>query len=277
MFERIEKDGQEIVIVKMINEIIVDKDFDGKDLGENELIMIGSTAGIDRDGESIDPTAWDLKQFKKNPVILPQHDYRKPAIGKAKDVKMVDGKLTFKIEFPEDGVNPEADIYRKLYKSGFMNASSVGFIGKEWVDGDGKKSPFRKFTKVELLELSLVSIPANPEAITQAKAFLNDEEIKFFETELEKSNDPNLILNDEHVKQHSEIMEFIEEAKAKFAFIEGFIVGMTKSQSEDDSYIKSLLCGEPKPLSNEQASTDKVGQLREVLLEKSLKQILKGE
>ena len=272
MFERIEKDGQEIVIVKMTNEIIVDKDFDGKELGDNELIMIGSTAGIDRDGESIDPTAWDLKQFKKNPVILPQHDYRKPAIGKAKDVKMVDGKLTFKIEFPEDGVNPEADIYRKLYKSGFMNASSVGFIGKEWVDGDGKKSPFRKFTKVELLELSLVSIPANPEAITQAKAFLSEAEVKFLEGE--KSSDPNLILNDEHVKQHSVIMAFIEEAKAKFAFIEGFITGMTKSQDENESYVKSLLCGVPMPKSNEQASTDEVG-LKALLLEKSLKQILK--
>lgn len=276
MFERIEKDGQEIVIVKMTNEIIVDKDFEGKELGELELIMVGSTAGIDRDGESIDPTAWDLKAFKKNPVILPQHDYRKPAIGKAKDVKMVDGKLTFKIEFPEDGVNPEADMYRKLYKAGFMNSSSVGFIGKEWVDGDGKKSPFRKFTKVELLELSLVSIPANPEAITQAKSILNDAEVKFLEVE-EKSTDPNLILNDEHVKQHSEIMEFIEDAKAKFAFIEGFITGMTKSQNEDESYVKALLCGEPNAKSNEQASTDEVGELREVLMEKSLKQILKGE
>src|SRR5690606_10009508 len=109
---------------------------------------------------------------------------------------------------------PEADMYRKLYKAGFMNSSSVGFIGKEWVDGDGKTSPFRKFTKVELLELSLVSIPANPEAITQAKSILNDAEVKFLEVE-EKSTDPNLILNDEHVKQHSEIMEFIEDAKAK--------------------------------------------------------------
>jgi HK97 family phage prohead protease len=132
--------------------------------------MVGSTADMDRDRESISCEAWDLKNFKKNPVILPQHDYRQPAIGKATSVKVKDGQLTFKIQFPDEGINPVADIYRKLYKGGFMNASSVGFIPKKWEDGDGtKNSPFRTYTEVELLELSLVSVPANPNALAGEK------------------------------------------------------------------------------------------------------------
>lgn len=140
-----------------------------KQLADDELLMIGSTDTEDRDGEVIDPKAWDLKNYKKNPVILPAHDYRQPAIGRADEVKIKDGKLTFKIKFPPEGDNPVADVYRKLYKGGFMSASSVGFFPKQWVDGDGKKNPWRTWTEVELLELSLVSVPANPEALAEQR------------------------------------------------------------------------------------------------------------
>jgi len=289
---------QELLRVKMINDISVDKDINGKALGDYEIEMIGSTMSEDRDGEAIDIKAWDLKNFKKNPVILPQHDYRKPAIGKATSIKVKDGKLVFKIEFPEDGINPEADIYRKLYKSGFMNSSSVGFIPKTWVDGDGKKSPFRTFTKVELLELSLVSVPSNPTALMSAKSkgIVSDDELKSIGFDVEdveeKSSDPNLLINDEHMVQHSQIMEFIGGVKDTFSaidkrltFIEGFIEGSKKSALleetdetstiEVDSYVKELLCGKPLVKSNDEVSTGKVN-LKDVLTKKSLKDILKG-
>lgn len=147
------------------------KECEVKVLGDFEIEMIGSTAAVDRDGEILKVDGWDLKNYKKNPVILASHNYYEPAIGRAKNVKLVDGKLVFKIEFPEEGVNPMADIYRKLYKSGFMTASSVGFIPLEWVDGKSDREPRRTFIKQELLELSLVSVPANPQAITTAKSF----------------------------------------------------------------------------------------------------------
>jgi HK97 family phage prohead protease len=141
-----------------------------KSIGDDEIEIIGSTAHKDRDGEVLDPAGWDLKNFKKNPVILPAHDYRQPAIGKAVNIKIEDGKLVFKIKFPPEGDNPLADVYRKLYKGGFMNASSVGFLPLEWKDGDGKgKDPNRTYTKAELLELSLVSVPCNPNALLSAK------------------------------------------------------------------------------------------------------------
>lgn len=290
--EEIKKD--EMYRIKMVNEVLTEKGYDGKELGEYEIEMIGSTGSVDRDGEAIDPNGWDLKSFKKNPVILPQHNYQKPPIGRAKQVKLIDGKLMFKIEFPEEGINPEADVYRKLYKSGFMNASSVGFAPKEWVDGDGKKTPYRTFTKQELLELSLVSVPANSEALVTAKSkgVVSSDELKsigFEDEEVveektvvieEKSDDPNLLINDTHMKLHEEMSAFIEMATLKLAFLDGFIAGQAKSTDLEEvkevsniSYIKELLSGEPKPKSNEQASTG----LTDALREKSLKNILKGE
>lgn len=145
------------------------KDVEVKALSDFELEIIGSTEAMDRDQEVLTADGWDLKNFKKNPVVLPAHNYGEPPVARAKSVKIVDGKLTFKIEFPEEGVNPVSDIYRKLYKSGFMNAASVGFIPRDYKYGNDKNEPYRTFLKQELLELSLVSVPANPEALVTAK------------------------------------------------------------------------------------------------------------
>ena len=170
------------------------KDVTVKDLGEYEIEIVGSTGALDRDGEVLDPSGWDLKNYRKNPVILPAHDYSAPAIGKGKKVKIEDGKMTFRVEFPQEGVNPLADIYRKLYKGGFMKASSVGFIPTDWKNGDGDKEPRRTYLKQELLELSLVSVPSNPTALSSAKGFseavskgvLTNDEVELLKTELAK-------------------------------------------------------------------------------------------
>jgi len=290
--------ANELYRIKMVNEVLTKIDSEGKALGDYEIEMIGSTGSVDRDGEAIDPNGWDLRAFKKNPVILPQHDYRKPPVARATSVKLVDGKLMFKIEFPQEGISAEADTYRKLYKEGFMNASSVGFAPTEWVDGDGKKTPYRTFKKQQLLELSLVSVPANSEALVTAKSkgLVNDDELKAigFEVEpivdevIEKSDDPNMLINDVHMEYHKEIKEFMERFEGRLTFIEGVITGMSKSAEESSvvlekeeknnniSYIGSLLRGDHAK-SNETVSTDEASELKEVLLEKSLKSILKGE
>jgi hypothetical protein len=171
-----------------------------------------------------------------------------------------------------------------------MNASSVGFIPKEWVDGDGKKTPFRKFTKVELLELSLVSVPANPEALMSAKSkgIVSNEELKTIGLELEevevKSDDPNLMINDEHMKLHKEMSEFVNSANLRLTYLEGFISGISKSEKEQKQennvtlkYISDILGGEPEAKSTDEASTEQVVSLSDTLKAKSLKQFLKGE
>lgn len=199
-----------------------------KSIGENEIEMIGSTDYVDRDGESIDPKGWNLKNYKKNPVIIPAHDYRQPAIGRAKRIQLKDGKLIFRIEFPPEGDNPVADVYRKLYKGGFMTASSVGFIPQDWVEGDGKKgSPARTYTKAELLELSLVSVPSNPEALaTQrgikeavSKGVLSGDDVNilkaYAEDAFQKEGEEDVnIIGWEEAEEKAEIEGF-EEAEEK--------------------------------------------------------------
>jgi len=147
-----------------------------KEVNEEERTLIGtaSTEVMDRDKEIIKTDGWELDNFRKNPVILLSHEYRQPPIGKALWVKKDKNGLTFKAQFAKTQVAEEVF---QLYKDGFMRAFSVGFIPKEWEEGNSEddKGPRRVYTKQELLEISAVSVPSNPEALVAA---VNEGKIK---------------------------------------------------------------------------------------------------
>jgi len=154
--------SEELMITKIL-------DVEVKEVSDRVLEFVGSTEDVDREGETISAEGWDLKNYKKNPVFLWAHDYRSPPIGKSLRVKAEDGKLMFKIEFADAETYAFADTIYRLYKGGFLKATSVGFIPKEWNDGDGDKAPRRAYIKQELLELSAVPVPANPNALQTAQ------------------------------------------------------------------------------------------------------------
>lgn len=127
----------------------------------NRMIVgaVGSSGIIDRHGESINPEGWVLDNYVKNPVVLFAHDYRSLPVGKADKVWFEDGKLLFNIKFADTQMGNEVF---SLFKDGFLNAFSVGLIPEEW--GTSGKDAYT-IMKQELLELSVVPIPANPEAL----------------------------------------------------------------------------------------------------------------
>jgi len=158
---------------------------------ENRTIeMIGSNETLDRDKEVILMSAWDLKNFKTNPVVLLNHQSWDLPIAKCDKVWKSKGNLMFKIKFPDEGVSQLSDTVFDLYKNGFMSASSVGFMAdyKSIVWGDPSKGePAATYKSVELLELSLCSIGCNPTALATGKSILNDkdyENLSKFETEI---------------------------------------------------------------------------------------------
>jgi HK97 family phage prohead protease len=135
------------------------------------LRMIGSTEDLDRDGEIVKASGWKLENYKKNPVVLANHQHRDLPVAKATKVWVEDKKLMFDIEFPEADVHPQGDTLYKLYKGGFMNATSVGFIPNMRKAEFGQKEgdPNIIFKEQELLEISLVSVPANANALMTNK------------------------------------------------------------------------------------------------------------
>ncbi len=136
-----------------------------KMLGDDEAQFIASTNQVDRYNEVIDQRGWDLGPYSENPVVVDSHRYESIALilGRSIHVGLDDqGRLTNRVKFATD--NPLGELARKMTKGGFIKSESVGFIPKEWTRGKGKDEPERTFTRSELIEISLVAVPANPGA-----------------------------------------------------------------------------------------------------------------
>lgn len=134
---------------------------------------VASTPKLDRANDSIDLDAWDLENFRKNPVIPWAHDYSQLPVAMAEEIKVEQGQLVFKAKFPPPGSYPFADNVFQLYAAGILRAFSVGFRA---LDYERNAEGGLNFTKVELLEISAVAVPANPDAlITMAAKSLRGE------------------------------------------------------------------------------------------------------
>ncbi len=107
---------------------------------------------------------WDLERFSKNPVVLWGHQSDCPPIGKASDFEvMPDGGLKMKITLLHPGVSDLADQIAGSLQDDVIRAVSVGFVpGAATQGADGTWTR----TNNELLELSFVSVPADPNAGT---------------------------------------------------------------------------------------------------------------
>ncbi|RBP08525.1 HK97 family phage prohead protease [Roseiarcus fermentans] len=133
---------------------------DAAGLGPRQIRVVAATASPDRVGDIVEPGGCDLRAYLKNPIVLADHD-RTKAVGAAQ-AAIVGGRLEARITFAPAGVSPKADEYCGLYKAGVMSAVSIGFAPIEIEPLRGGGTRFRTW---ELLEISLVAVPANPEAL----------------------------------------------------------------------------------------------------------------
>jgi HK97 family phage prohead protease len=136
-----------------------------------EFILSDET--VDRIGDVISADGWTLDNFKKNPIALFGHDRGFP-IGKWLNVH-VDKKakaLRGTLDIPK-GVSPRIDEIRALVDGGYLPAVSVGFQPlkvEALKDDKGEDTDGYRYVKQDLLECSVVPIPANPNALIQARA-----------------------------------------------------------------------------------------------------------
>lgn len=150
--------------------------FEVKEISPRVLEFVGSTEDKDRMGDIIMASGWQLKNYKKNPVFLWAHRYDDPPIGKAVKVWTEDDRLKFHIQFAEKDEYEFADTILKLYKGGYLRATSVGFmpLDSEPIEQKDDDELFfhqpTRYLKQDLLELSGCPVPANPNALAEAKA-----------------------------------------------------------------------------------------------------------
>ena len=152
---------------------------------ENRQIeFVISTEAVDRYSDIVQVRGISLDNYLKNSVVLFSHDNHQPPPAKCVEIKKRPKKrqLVATAQFPTRDVYEFGDTLYNLYKEGYMRATSIGFkpIEYAWAEEEEPESEAKGliFKKSELLEWSLVSVGANPEALVAAKKSINMEPLK---------------------------------------------------------------------------------------------------
>ena len=131
--------------------------------------VVMSTDAIDSYEERV-AQDWDLKRFKTNPIVLWAHNSRELPLGRAVNVKMKDGQLECSVVFASKEANPMAEQVFRLFQEGVLKAVSVGFVPRSVKYEKENDKEIAVLSDNELHELSIVPIPANPEALAKSIA-----------------------------------------------------------------------------------------------------------
>lgn len=178
--EQMQRAGREAVVQAKSGRTpqIRAKSADVVDLGDRVLRFRASDETTDRMGDVIRQAGWHLEHYRANPVILWAHDGdSNPPVGRAVGVELEDTPtgpaLMLDIEFASRKQHELADTTYELAKGGFLKANSVGFLpvkvnapeSEEERKELGLGAYGVEFVEAELLEDSIVSVPANPSAL----------------------------------------------------------------------------------------------------------------
>lgn len=141
-----------------------------KQLPDDEVEVVISTAALARDGDILIPQGCRLENYIANPIVLWGHDTDCP-IGTSEDIVISADQITARVRFAPPGISAKADEIRGLVKAGIIRTVSVGFDPIDGEPLDPKKPKGgQRITDWELLEWSFVSVPADPGAVVTARA-----------------------------------------------------------------------------------------------------------
>ena len=264
---------------------------------DRKVKFIFSTDSKDRHGTRINPEGWRLDNFNKNGIASFQHRaYGDPdpdmVIGKANAWKS-DGRLVGTIDFETEDVNPLAEKLYKKVKAGTLNAVSVGFIEHDghWGGDKDRGAPDEEentyyFDDIELYEISLVTVPSNPEALAlrgfEASNISHTQPPEFTEetqTDLTKQVTKSNKMEDEVKKDLPENSKVEHEVKLNTdglqeAIVEGVKEAMKQTKPPED-------LGIPGAIGSDLSKGDKkdLGRysMRKAILQESLSKQGKGK
>ena len=123
-----------------------------------------TTNDLDRQGEIVEPDGLSLTNYLANPIVLYGHAYGgvdSIPVGRAVSMEVIHSgdKKSLKAdwEWQGDDVTPLISAVKKSWERGFLNTVSIGFMVNEYDKN--------AITKSELMEFSIVPVPANPQAL----------------------------------------------------------------------------------------------------------------
>ncbi len=135
-----------------------------------------STRALDRHGTRIDPKGIDTRNYRRNPVVLYGHDgygglggppSPENVIGRAVEFEVTADAFVVTVEF---ATHERAQLVLDLVRSGALNAMSIGFVPRKSHDEREGSRSITVHDEVELLELSIVPVPSNPQALVEGRS-----------------------------------------------------------------------------------------------------------
>jgi HK97 family phage major capsid protein/HK97 family phage prohead protease len=125
------------------------------------FLFVASTEDKNRKNLVLKQDGWNLTGFRRNPIALWNHDQGTP-IGVWEDLKIVGGQMTARLKLAARGTSEFIDTMWSLIEQKIVKAASVGFMP---LDYDIQKDGSILVKKMELREISLVSVPADAGAL----------------------------------------------------------------------------------------------------------------
>lgn len=134
---------------------------------------------MDRMGDRIEVRGWDVSAFKENPILAWMHNMELPPLGLVRKLTKASEEdrnvLLSTSRFHPQEKNPFAELIYKMVSEGDLPGSSVGFRPLETIRPSSEEEleklgvgPYGVyFKRQELLELSIVTVPANPKTLTR--------------------------------------------------------------------------------------------------------------
>lgn len=135
----------------------------GADTETRTYTFRASSASVDRQNEVIDQAGWRLDAYRSNPVILDSHKYGSidDILGRATRVESMPDGLEVDVQFAD---TERGRMAQRMVEDGFLKTVSVGFRSMARRPGSRSGDP-TVHTQMELLEVSMVAIPANRDAV----------------------------------------------------------------------------------------------------------------
>ena len=134
-------------------------------LPDRTVPVVFSDGTVDSWDEILDPATWRLDRYAKNPVVLDGHAPWEPDVGFAREVAVDGGQLKGLVTFYTADISAIGDRAWKKWQAGGPLAFSVGFNSRRSADKDVDGRKVRVRYDCELGELSLVTNPANENAV----------------------------------------------------------------------------------------------------------------
>jgi len=116
---------------------------------------------IDRDNELVNTDFMDLESYKKNPILVFQHDWNRP-MGKVTEIDNSNGALNITAEVYK--LPGEENIYEAVQK-GIIKSLSISTVPHSMVYRDTMEGDVLEIESSTLVEISLTTVQSNQEAL----------------------------------------------------------------------------------------------------------------